>query len=456
MATAVVMPKQGQSVESCIIVEWKKQKGDRVLAGEILCEIETDKALLEIESPVSGMLLELFFQAGDEVPVLTNMAAIGQPGEAVDDLRPGAAREQPGRAETPVATPQATTAAVLPALTPAESQAEVGTGISPRARNLAAREGLERAALPERGSGPGGRVIERDIQAILAQRPKMSPLARSMVAQGGFRAPAQGSGLGGRIMAGDLTGAGVEAPTRPEVQAPAPIAAEEVQTIPVKGVRKLIAERMLASLQTTAQLTLNSSADARALLAYRRRLKGSAESLGLQKVTLNDLILLAVSRILLQYPDLNALFTGNTISQYKNVHLGVAVDTPRGLMVPVIHQANRLSLRQISEEARRLANACLESTIKPDELTGGTFTVTNLGNLGIESFTPILNPPQVAILGVGNVNLKPVEIEGEVQFIPHLSLSLTINHQVVDGAPAARFLQALAQGLAGVDLLLAL
>jgi pyruvate dehydrogenase E2 component (dihydrolipoamide acetyltransferase) len=206
----------------------------------------------------------------------------------------------------------------------------------------------------------------------------------------------------------------------------------------------------------TAQLTLNSSADARKLLAYRKQLKGSPETLGLQKVTINDLIHFVVSRVLLQYPDLNALFTGDAISQYKQVHLGFAVDTPKGLMVPVIRNANRLSLKQMADEARRLASACLEGTIKPDELSGGTFTVSNLGNLGIESFTPVLNPPQVAILGVGNINLKPVGVEEEVQFIQHIGLSLTINHQAVDGAPAARFLQAIAQGLAEVDLLLAL
>jgi pyruvate dehydrogenase E2 component (dihydrolipoamide acetyltransferase) len=213
---------------------------------------------------------------------------------------------------------------------------------------------------------------------------------------------------------------------------------------------------MLESLQTTAQLTMNTSADARTLLAYRQRLKTSSEALGLQKVTINDLILLAVSRILPQFPQLNALFQDDTIYQYGPVHLGLAVDTPRGLMVPVIRNAQALSLRQLAEESRRLASACLAGQITPDELSGGTFTVTNLGSLGIENFTPILNPPQVGILGVGNVNLKPIDIDDNVQFIKHIGLSLTINHQVVDGAPAARFLQALAEGLAELELLLAI
>ena len=211
---------------------------------------------------------------------------------------------------------------------------------------------------------------------------------------------------------------------------------------------------MLQSLQTTAQLTLNASADARALQALRKRLKESPESMGVRGITINDLVLLAVARTLPSFPTLNALFTGETIQQYKQVHLGVAVDTPRGLLVPVIRGASGLTLRQLAGEAKRLAAGAQEGKISPDELTGGTFTVTNLGAFGVESFTPILNPPQVAILGVCNIQPKPAEVDGEVRFIPHIGLSLTINHQVVDGAPAARFLQALGQAIAQIDLLL--
>jgi pyruvate dehydrogenase E2 component (dihydrolipoamide acetyltransferase) len=394
---------------------------------------------MEVESPVSGTILALFFEEGDDVPVLTNIAAVGKTGESVDELRPAGtavAAEAPQPASSPVAEPAA------PAETDGEPDGRLK--ISPRARKLAEREGVDVTQI--QGTGPGGRIIERDVQAAAARKPVMSPLARSMVAQGEYVAPERGSGPRGRIMAADLTPAGAEVPA----------GEEEAEVIPVKGVRKIIAERMLESLQTTAQLTLNASADARALQAYRRQLKTSAEDLGLQKVTINDLVLLAVSRTLPLYPELNAHFSGETISRYKNVQLGVAVDTPRGLMVPVIRRANLLSLKEISDESRRLAAACQAGKIGPDELTGGTFTVTNLGSLGVESFTPVLNPPEVGILGVGNIQLKPVEVEEEVQFIPHLGLSLTINHQVVDGAPAARFLQALSQGLAEIELLLAL
>jgi pyruvate/2-oxoglutarate dehydrogenase complex dihydrolipoamide acyltransferase (E2) component/tRNA A37 threonylcarbamoyladenosine synthetase subunit TsaC/SUA5/YrdC len=251
----------------------------------------------------------------------------------------------------------------------------------------------------------------------------------------------------------------------------------EVEVVKVTGVRKVIAERMLASLQATAQLTLHASADARALQSLRARFKASDPAFGLQGVTINDLILLAVARTLPGHRDLNAHFQGDTLSRFEHVQLGLAVDTPAGLMVPVIRNADQLSLRQISQEAKRLVAACQARRVAPDELRGGTFTVTNLGGLGIESFTPVLNPPEVAILGVSNINLKPVlgdasldsrrsasrvadplsmtGSEASVAFVPHIGLSLTINHQVVDGAPAARFLQALARNLADIDLLLA-
>jgi pyruvate dehydrogenase E2 component (dihydrolipoamide acetyltransferase) len=312
-------------------------------------------------------------------------------------------------------------------------------------------------------------VIERDVLAAAAAQPKLTPVAKAMVAEGGYTVPGQGSGPGGRVTSKDLrrgeavpgqpagteATTGAAAPAAVPAAAPAAIPAGEVEIVPIKGVRKVIAERMLQSLQTTAQLTLHSSADARALQALRGRLKASPEAMGLRGVTINDLLLLAVARTLPQFPGINALFTGDAVHQHQRVQLGIAVDTPRGLMVPVVRNADTLSLRALSGEAKRLAAACLGGKVLPDELTGGTFTVTNLGAFGVEMFTPVLNPPQVAILGVCNIQPKPVDVDGTIEFIPHLGLSLTINHQVVDGAPAARFLQALGQAVAAIDLLLA-
>jgi pyruvate dehydrogenase E2 component (dihydrolipoamide acetyltransferase) len=230
----------------------------------------------------------------------------------------------------------------------------------------------------------------------------------------------------------------------------------QVREVKVTGIRKLISERMLASLQTTAQLTMHTTADARALRSLRKKFKESPESMGLREVTINDMVLFAVSRVLTQYPDVNALLAGDTLHQYSDVHLGFAVDTPRGLMVPVIRNANALSLRDIARESARLATGCREGGITPAEMAGGTFTVTNLGPFGVHGFTPVLNVPQVGILGVGAIVPGPVlDAEGAVTFVPQIALSLTINHQVVDGAPGARFLQALAADISRFELLLA-
>jgi len=350
MATAVIAPKLGNSVESLIIVEWRKAVGEQVAQGEPICDVETDKATMEMESPASGTLLAQFYRAGDEVPVLANIAAIGEPGEDYRDLQPGGEEATPpgpapgGQAEASMAPPEAPRAA------PAEERGQVG--ISPRARHLAERKGLDASTLA--GSGPQGRVIERDVQAALAAQPKFSPVAEAMLREGSYQAPASGSGPGGRVMARDL------------VRAEQPAGEEDVEIIPLKGVRKVIAQRMLDSLQTTAQLTLNASADARSLTAYRQRLKDSPEDWGLQRVSINDLVLLAVARTLPHFPDLNALFTGDQVARYRHVHLGVAVDTPRGLMVPVVRNADSLSLKALSQEAKRLATACLEGKVAPD------------------------------------------------------------------------------------------
>jgi len=466
MATPIVMPKQGNTVESVIIVDWKKQIGETVAVDDVLCEVETDKATMEVPSVVAGTLLATLFAAGDEVPVMATIAWIGEAGEVV----PGGESGREGEIGRGGDAPQVVASVAMPTPIATESpnlpisqSPNLQSLVSPRARHLAERKGVEASALA--GSGPGGRVIERDVQAAIAAQPKLTPVAKAMLAEGGFAVPAQGSGPGGRVTSKDLVKEGeigrdaptaaVQSPNRPIAQSPiSDLQSSDVEIIPVKGVRKVIAERMLQSLQTTAQLTLNASADARALQALRKRLKESPEAMGVRSITINDLVLLAVARTLPAFPTLNALFTGAEIHQYRSVNLGIAVDTPRGLMVPVVRGAETLSLRQLSAEAKRLATACLESKITPDELTGGTFTVTNLGAFGVESFTPVLNPPQVGILGVSSIQLKPTEIGDKVKFVPHIGLSLTINHQVVDGAPAARFLQALGQAIATIDLLL--
>ncbi|MCB0235540.1 MAG: E3 binding domain-containing protein, partial [Anaerolineae bacterium] len=304
MAIAAIMPKLGNSVESCIIVEWKKVVGESIAEGDVLCDVETDKAVVEVTSPAAGTLLAQFYAAGDDVPVQMPYAAIGQPGEDISELLPGRTTAEPAPATASEPAPSDTVVA-----TPQTGNGVSNSGrlaISPRAKNLAKRENLDFSQLA--GSGPDGRIIERDVQAALAARPRLSPVAQAKLAEGGYVAPQQGSGPRGRVMTRDLQAVGqgrqVDRESRETVEA----AVLEAEVVKVTGVRKVIAERMLASVQTTAQLTLNASADARALQALRARFKASSESFALQSVTINDLILLAVARTLPLHPDLNAHF----------------------------------------------------------------------------------------------------------------------------------------------------
>jgi pyruvate dehydrogenase E2 component (dihydrolipoamide acetyltransferase) len=451
MVTPILLPKQGNSVETCNIVEWKKKKGEEVIKGEVLCDIETDKAVFEIESPGNGILLEIFFNEGDEVPVLTNIAVIGSKGEDYKEFIPGESRTKADGIEEKISpeSKQGAGIAETKNANPADSvklnenSLSGERGISPRAKNLAGKLGISKDGI--QGTGPGGRIIERDILEINKSIEPLSRAAKDLQIDNEQRFQT-GSGIGGMITTGDINNAGKAKENSIDI--------ENVKVVPLKGIRKLIAERMLESLKNSAQLTLNSSADAASLLSLRKRFKseGNTANKNLDSITINDLIQYAVIKVLPDHPDLNSLFRENQIEYYKKIHLGFAVDTPRGLMVPVIRNAQDLSLLQLSLEAKRLASECTSGKINPDELNGGTFTITNLGNLGIESFTPVLNLPQTAILGINTITLKPVDNGKSIKFVPHISFSLTIDHRVIDGAVGARFLQSLAAAIAKIDL----
>jgi len=350
-------------------------------------------------------------------------------------------------------------AAAAPAVTavPAAPVAPAGTPsgfASPRARNLAAAKAVALDKIT--GTGPDGRIVERDVLAALAGQAPLTPAAMAELIQSGKSAPVQGTGLGGRVLKSDLLDTPVQSAAAVSAAAVSMDFPGAVEDIKVKGVRKITASRMLESITQTAQLTMNTSADATRILAMRKRLKESPESMGLQGITINDLVMLVTARTLKDFPEMNAHWLGDTIRQFKSVHLGCAVDTPRGLMVPVIRFADSLSLKALGAETKRVFGKCLEGQVDPEELTGGTFTITNLGAMGIESFTPVLNKPEVGILGVCTIQPKPVMKGADVQFIPHLGLSLTFDHQATDGAPAGRFLKALVANLENIDLVLAL
>jgi len=405
MAIPVLMPKQGQSVESCLIIKWNKKVGDKVKAEEPICEVETDKAVFEVEAPEAGTILKIFYKEGDDIPVLNTIAIIGQTGEEIDHLIP---KKTVSVSKDEYVENQK---AITSDKTPEKIKPSFGDGltpISPVARRIAKEKGIDFSQLT--GSGPRGRIIKKDIEKALSKGESLIP---SKVSKKYFG---------------------------------------PVKEIPVEGVRKIISERMLTSLQSTAQLTLNTSVDASNLLACRKLLKSDPRMKRLRKININDFLIYIVANILPKFKKMNAHFLKDKILEFEQVHLGFAVDSPRGLMVPIIHNAHLLSLEEISQEARRLSTACQEETILLDELKGGTFTVTNLGTMGIETFTPILNIPQVAILGVGSIFLKPIMKEDKIQFIPHVGLSLTFDHRAVDGAPAAKFLQELNKLIANFDL----
>ncbi|MDZ4198759.1 MAG: dihydrolipoamide acetyltransferase family protein, partial [Kiritimatiellia bacterium] len=356
MATPVLMPRQGQSVESCILVEWLARKGDAVEAGQPLANIETDKATFELPAPAAGTLLDLFFEAGADVPVLTHVAAIGEPGEDVSSLRPSGGAVAP---DAPASATGGSTAAPdsTPAVSPAVVSSAEFSGVSPRARHRAARLGMSPESLP--GSGPGGRVLERDVLDAAQNRPSISPAAR---AAGARTLPEVGTGPAGRIGLADL-----------QTVVAAPVLAGGTET-PLRGIRKLIAERMRQSLANTAQLTMYRRFDASAMLACREWIKENGAARKLPNITLNDLIASALIRALTRHPALNAHFMGNRIAQFASVNLGVATDTPRGLMVPVVRDAQSLSLPELSKIIRSNSESCQKGSIAPDALTGGTFT----------------------------------------------------------------------------------
>lgn len=442
MATIVVMPQLGNSVESCIIVEWMIAEGDTVAVDQTLASIETDKSTMEVPSTAEGTVLKLLWEEGDEVPVKDPLIIVGEPGEDISGLVPGG-DAAPAEADAPAEVDAPAEQSAAPAFA---TERDTGA-VSPRARALAASNGVDASSISE-GSGPHGRVIERDVAAAIAAGPVLTSAARAA----GVSAT-EGTGIGGRVSVAD---AGRTPEAAPAAAVAAPAAAADFPgastSAPLKGVRKVVAKRMMESLTSTAQLTLNTTANAAGILAMRKKVKNADEALGLNKITLNDLVCFAVSRTLLKYPVFNAHLEDGVLTQFEQVHLGFACDTPRGLLVPVIRSAQSLGLKAFSDEAKRLAGGAIDGSLSPDFLSGGTFTVSNIGSFGIETFTPVINLPQTAILGVGAITLRPtVAADGTIGVEQRINLSLTIDHQVIDGADGARFLRDLVAAIENID-----
>lgn len=460
MATVIKMPKIGMSVESCIITKWHKKKGDTVKVGDLLFSYETDKASVDEEAKVDGVLLETFANEGDDVPVLENVCVIGSANEDISSLIPNATAPEPIVEEVKPAKVEEkveVTPVVNNFTAPVSSNGGV-LKISPRARTMADKAGIDiRFVTP---TGPEGRIIERDIRNAMGGSSSFTKAAMEMNTDATV---VLGTGIGGKATVVDVINAvpvpatevytPAAEPVKPIITAPV---SNDYQAVKISNVRKFIAKAMQSSLNNSAQLTLNLSFDATKMLSYRKMLKENGSDLGLSGITLNDMILFAVSRTLKNHKDLNAHLVDDTMLYFNSVNLGIAVDTDKGLMVPTLFGADKMSLSEISNTAKQIITASQNGTISPDFLKGATFTITNLGTLDIESFTPVINPPQTGILGICTIENKIKEVDGKFVSYPSMGLSLTFDHRALDGAPAARFLKELKLNLENFGILLAL
>ena len=443
MANVVIMPKQGQSVESCIVTEFKKKPGDKVAVGDILFSYETDKASFDEESKFEGTVLACFFKDNDEIPVLTNVMVIGNPGESFAEFAPdGAAPAESSAPAEPAAEAKEEPQQAGPA-TP-EAAVVAGAPVSPRARKLAAEKGVDTAQVA--GTGPHGRIIERDV--VAAEGSPKTGLAKAIAAQGGFEAPSRGSGLAGMVKGADLK---VWQANHSEIAGEG----EEFKVEKMSNMRKLIAKSMYNSLQNSAQLTHMLGADARRIQALRKKAKKALEEGRIDaNITINDFVCYAVIKALKKFPSVNSHCLGDAMRIFNSVNLGLAVDTERGLMVPAVKKAEDPNITGLSKALKKVADDCKKGSINPDLLASeaASFTVSNLGGYGVEWFTPIINVPQSAILGVGTIVPRPKDLgSGVYAFVPYLGLSLTYDHRAIDGGEATRFLKQVATEIENLE-----
>lgn len=462
------MPKQGQSVESCIVSEFKKKPGDPVAVGDILFGYETDKATFEEEAKVAGTVLAVFFKDGDEIPVLTNVMVIGEPGESFAEFAPnagspaapaaaasegtaaGAPEGTPSTSVSQSPTPSSQEAGSLPLMMPRVAQVAEGVPsgapASPRARKIAAEKGVDTSRVA--GTGPHGRIIARDVEAAAAAQGTLTGLAKARMADGGLASPGTGSGLNGAVKGADLK---VWKANHTDIAGEG----AEFEVVKMSNMRKLIAKSMYNSLQNSAQLTHMLGADARKVQALRKKAKKAFEEGKVDvNITINDFVCYAVIKALQQFPNLNSHCLGDAMRLFKSVNLGLAVDTERGLMVPAVPHADELNIIGLAKNLKKVAEDSKKGSINPDLLSpeAASFTVSNLGGFGVEWFTPIINVPQSAILGVGTIVPRPKDLGGGVvAFVPYMGLSLTYDHRAIDGGEATRFLKQVATEIENLD-----
>jgi len=398
----VTMPKLSDTMLEGTLVKWRKKAGDSVEVGDILAEVETDKATMEMESFDEGKLTELYVEEGGVIKVGDKIALILADGESAD-TPPVPKVPAPSKSAAPAAAAPVVKTPIAP-----KPSAPASTGrvkASPLARKIAASRGVNLSAIA--GTGPAGRIVKKDVES----------------------APVGGGG-------------GV-ASAAPAIRAARGIAGEE-KSIALTGMRKTIAERLLASKTQIPHFYLSVTMDGGPLMALRKELNAMAEKDGGQKLTVNDFILLAAARAAAEVPKINAAYDGDAIIEYADINLAVAVAIEDGLITPVIKKANTLSLREISAAMKELSAKARGKKLKPEEYQGGTITLSSLGGFGIDSFLPIINPPQSFILGVGAITKQPVVNEHDQIVVGHrLIISASGDHRVIDGAVAAEYMNAL-------------
>jgi pyruvate dehydrogenase E2 component (dihydrolipoamide acetyltransferase) len=447
MPIEVQMPKLGLTMEEGTVVEWLKAEGDAVIEGEPLFVLETDKLTLEAEAPASGTLGQILVSAGTTVTTGTAVGLIHPAGEEATPLP--ANREEATSPREP-SKPKAT----------------------PVARRLAEQAGLDITGIA--GTGPGGRVTSGDVERALAQKQeevagkpvavepqdapnetrhkvKASPRARRLAEEAGLDlATVEGTGRGGRVMATDVERMLQSAPAQPAIEeAPAPASATPVatpsQVMPLSGMRGVIAHRMAASAGATAAVTTTTQADATELVRLREGLREEWQAVSGLAPSYNDLLLAILAKSLAEFPYMNAHLVGEEIRYIEEINIGLAVDTERGLIVPVIFGVQGMLLEDVIRTTQDLVRRAREDRLLPDDVSGGTFTLSNLGGFDVEASTPIINLPECAILGMGRIAPRPAVFEGELCVRQTVTLSLTYDHRAIDGAPAARFLERVKQ-----------
>jgi pyruvate dehydrogenase E2 component (dihydrolipoamide acetyltransferase) len=442
MIQKVTLPKLGETVEVSTIDKWLKAEGDAVAVGDVLCEITTDKATLEVESYHRGTLLKILAPTGKELPVGTLIAVIGDPGEKIPaDILAQAGKAAPATAAAKTAKAAAKAAAAAPA--PAEALPAATGGrlvASPRARR-AAKE--LRVDLPRiRGTGPGGRIVEADVRAAAkaARAVKASPVARKVAARMGVDLAAVASAAaGGKVMKEHVLRAAAAGPA-----APAPAPGKPGEVVPLSAMRRIVAERMLLSKQTIPCYYLEMDADVTDLVCLRNKMNARQDA---PKVTFNDFLLKACGATLRAFPPVNSRWVEGGIERRAEVNVGFAVALDEGLVVPVVRNVDRKSLAQVAAEAAGLVERARSKRLQPDEYQGGCLTISNLGMYGIRSFIPVVNPGESTILGLGMIEDRVVFRQGGIQVRKIMTLVLAVDHRIVDGAVGAQFLEAIRDAL---------